>query len=119
VTDRPTKSQEYMFLLSKSQKYFYDADAIREKQCDSSFERSRYDRKADKTNKGLPTGKDRTDGGKIFASGLNALPYTLNPSGRNKRTVFQIPTSYSTLKHDLNPEQKEYVLGELIKRGLV
>ena len=92
VTDRPTKAHEYIFLLTKSPKYFYDADAIREKQCDSSFERSRYDRKADKTNKGLPTGKDRTDDGKMFASGLNALPYTLNPSGRNKRTVWTVAT---------------------------
>ncbi len=31
VTDRPTKSHEYIFLLSKSQKYFYDAEAIKEK----------------------------------------------------------------------------------------
>jgi len=31
VTDRCTKSHEYIFLLSKSAKYFYDADAISEK----------------------------------------------------------------------------------------
>jgi DNA modification methylase len=30
VTDRPTKSHEYIFLLSKSQMYFYDHDAIKE-----------------------------------------------------------------------------------------
>lgn len=30
VTDRPTKSHEYLFLLTKSERYFYDADAIRE-----------------------------------------------------------------------------------------
>jgi DNA modification methylase len=30
VTDRPTKSHEYIFLLSKSQTYFYDAEAIKE-----------------------------------------------------------------------------------------
>jgi DNA modification methylase len=30
VTDRPTKSHEYMFLLSKGPKYFYDADAVAE-----------------------------------------------------------------------------------------
>ncbi len=30
VTDRPTKSHEYVFLLSKSSRYFWDADAIRE-----------------------------------------------------------------------------------------
>ena len=31
VTDRCTKAHEYIFLLSKSAKYFYDADAISEK----------------------------------------------------------------------------------------
>jgi DNA modification methylase len=30
VTDRPTKSHEYLFLLSKSTRYYYDQDAVRE-----------------------------------------------------------------------------------------
>jgi DNA modification methylase len=30
VTDRPTKAHEYVFLLSKQARYFYDADAVRE-----------------------------------------------------------------------------------------
>jgi DNA modification methylase len=30
VTDRPTKAHEYIFLLSKSERYFYDAEAILE-----------------------------------------------------------------------------------------
>lgn len=30
VKDRPTKAHEYIFLLSKSKKYYYDNDAIRE-----------------------------------------------------------------------------------------
>jgi DNA modification methylase len=30
VKDRPTRSHEYIFLLSKSRKYYYDADAIKE-----------------------------------------------------------------------------------------
>lgn len=30
VTDRPTKAHEYVFLLSKSARYYYDADAVRE-----------------------------------------------------------------------------------------
>jgi DNA modification methylase len=30
VTDRPTRSHEYVFLLAKSQKYFYDHKAIKE-----------------------------------------------------------------------------------------
>ena len=31
VTDRPTKAHEYIFLLSKSERYYYDAAAIAEK----------------------------------------------------------------------------------------
>ena len=31
VTDRPTKAHEYVFLLTKSARYYYDADAVREK----------------------------------------------------------------------------------------
>ncbi len=29
VTDRPTKSHEYLFLLSKSERYYWDAEAVR------------------------------------------------------------------------------------------
>jgi len=31
VTDRPTKAHEYVFLMSKSPRYYYDADAIKER----------------------------------------------------------------------------------------
>ena len=30
VTDRPTRSHEYVFLMTKAQRYYYDADAIKE-----------------------------------------------------------------------------------------
>jgi DNA modification methylase len=30
ITDRPTKAHEYLFLLTKDRRYFYDADAIRQ-----------------------------------------------------------------------------------------
>jgi len=36
VQDRPTKAHEYVFLLTKSPRYYYDADAIRE---DAAWER--------------------------------------------------------------------------------
>ena len=31
VTDRPTKAHEYLFLFAKSERYFYDAEAIKER----------------------------------------------------------------------------------------
>lgn len=39
VTDRCTKAHEYIFLLSKSQRYYYDAKAIAEDMASSSVER--------------------------------------------------------------------------------
>lgn len=40
VTDRCTKSHEYIFLLSKSQKYYYDAEAIKYEMLDISLQRN-------------------------------------------------------------------------------
>lgn len=58
VSDRPTKSHEYIFLLSKQDKYYYDAEAIRTPIKDSSVQRliqnldgqNRSDRVPGKTN---------------------------------------------------------------------
>ena len=41
VKDRCTKSHEYIFLLTKSPKYFYDIDAIREPATQVSIDRSK------------------------------------------------------------------------------
>ena len=37
VTDRCTKSHEYIFLLSKSSKYYYDQEAIKTKVVDATI----------------------------------------------------------------------------------
>jgi DNA modification methylase len=39
VTDRPTSSHEYLFLLTKAERYFYDAEAVREPQSETTLER--------------------------------------------------------------------------------
>lgn len=45
VTDRPTTAHEYVFLLTKRQRYFYDAEAVAEQAasapCDASAKRNR------------------------------------------------------------------------------
>lgn len=56
VTDRPTKSHEYVFLLSKSLRYFYDAAAIRLPMAESSIER------LSQPNLALQHGSDRVPG---------------------------------------------------------
>jgi DNA modification methylase len=42
VRDRPTESHEYILLLTKSERYFYDADAVREPLSETTIERNRY-----------------------------------------------------------------------------
>jgi DNA modification methylase len=41
VTDRPTKSHEYIFLLTKNQRYYYDAEAIKEPASESMLNGNR------------------------------------------------------------------------------
>jgi DNA modification methylase len=80
VKDRPTKAHEYVFLLAKSKKYFYDADAIREP----------HVRLWNEKNGGtFAGGKQSVLGGTKQHRGPYPLP---NPFGRNKRSVWIIPT---------------------------
>jgi hypothetical protein len=76
VTDRPTKSHEYVFLLTKRATYFYDADAVRE-------DGPTYTRKA---------GGYEKHKGQV---GVNIGSYAerdVTTTGRNLRTVWQIAT---------------------------
>jgi len=74
VTDRPTRSHEYVFLLAKSARYFYDADAIRE------------------PNVNVVRDRERPNGAPTEASfGFNTS-CGQNPAGRNKRSVWEIAT---------------------------
>lgn len=41
IKDRPTKSYEHIFLLAKSKRYYYDADAVAEPVCQESIERAK------------------------------------------------------------------------------
>lgn len=77
VTDRPTKSHEYLFLLSKSARYFFDQDAVRE-EVKSNF------RQREKNN-----GESAVDTKMRGSSGCCGV----ESSGRNIRTVWTIPTS--------------------------
>lgn len=94
VTDRPTKSHEYIFLLSKSGRYYYDSDSIREPQTESSFGRSKYGwaGRADDGSNGARTGSSfrrMAESGEPIA--------TIPADGkRNKRSVWRVTTqSYS------------------------
>lgn len=88
VSDRPTKSHEYIFLLAKSESYFYDADAIREPLQPKTLTTFGSERRS-KGNDALGGVKAdnwsrdvRTRRAKVDAEG--------NPVGANKRSVWTV-----------------------------
>lgn len=78
VRDRPTKSHEYIFLLTKSKKYYYDQDAVREPVAAATLERDKYTR--------ITSGKE----GPYAVAHDHETPS--NPSGRNLRSVWRMST---------------------------
>jgi len=106
VTDRPTKSHEYIFLMSKSARYHYDADAIREAHTSwNGVTRDDYrGGKGDErfgfdlapTGGVLPSGRKEahatgTRSGANLSSAYSGGPPG-NPKGRNKRSVWTVTT---------------------------
>lgn len=93
VTDRCTKGHEYLFLLSKSRRYYYDSDAIRE-ECESE------DRRVGRSSHALidpsqaPRKGMRSSDPERFGltRGTTNQPCS-HPMGRNKRSVWTIATS--------------------------
>lgn len=83
VTDRPTTSHEYLFLLSKSPRYYYDAEAIREPDKGRDHPRSVLD--------GQPS-LEPSNGVAPPHKGLRT-PAGRDGLGRNKRSVWTIATA--------------------------
>lgn len=82
VTDRCTKAHEYVFLMAKSERYYYDQEAIKEPAAPSSIERLNQ-----------PT--------LVSQAGSDRVPFKTNGpmkavgcenGNRNRRSVWTIPT---------------------------
>lgn len=106
VTDRPATAHEYLFLLSRSSRYYYDLDAVKEPVTGNAHSRG------DGVNKKVkvPGGWDTKPGahGTIHREGRSEPEYRARQNEsfsaavrnlvglRNKRSVWTIPTeSYS------------------------
>lgn len=87
--DRPTKAHEYIFLLSKSQKYYYDSEAIKESQSGTIHKARTFGAKKQ-------IGTKRNDIGRTFEDN----------GDRNKRTVWTVATKpYSEAHFATFPEK--------------
>jgi len=86
VTDRCTKSHEYIFLLTKSPKYYFDNVAIKEPVSEVSLKRAEYGWDSDR-----PSTKNASMGGQGIHVEKMGTRF-VNPEGRNKRSVWTITT---------------------------
>lgn len=77
VQDRCTKAHEYIFLLSKSQKYYYDIDAIKEEA-----------HTTDDSNRNRDESRLNNTPGRTRMAGLTTNHYEM----KNKRSIWTVPT---------------------------
>lgn len=82
VEDRPTTAHEHVFLLAKSERYFYDAEAIKEKASENTHSRGRACHP-----KTAPAGSGIKANASFEATIRQVVPY------RNKRSVWSVPTA--------------------------
>lgn len=84
VTDRPTRVHEYVFLLSKSARYYYDAAAVAEPAAASSRERARLGRRP------LSARQQAMHEAGIHGASESLRVYDRDT--RNRRSVWTVPT---------------------------
>ena len=86
VTDRPTRAHEYLFLLSKQPKYFYDANAVREPQNGTAHSRG----KGVTPKSALAEVRNRSNDSFHAAT---AAWHDAPDGRRNRRSVWTIPSA--------------------------
>lgn len=108
VKDRPTPAKEYLFLLTKSARYFYDADAIREPLSRPDDVHTPVVGWA--AGPGPHTAAARYSFGREKSKGItipgqkpqfraDRTDVALNPAGRNRRDVWTIATESFSEAH--------------------
>ncbi len=105
VTDRPTKAHEYFFLLTKSSKYYYDSDAIKEEAKKWTGQSATFQRESGKATMLNVPGQSRVSHrpdrnreiypDRIMKDPTKGMPnYPVAPTAltRNKRSVWNVAT---------------------------
>ena len=95
VTDRPTKAHEYIFLLAKSERYFYDADAIAERATWGDHPRNGVSDRDDDQSPGQPK-----------QSGISAVRRNGNKSYAHPSTLIGVDGIAPTQKNEQAPDRR-------------
>jgi len=100
VRDRCTKAHEYLFLLSKSARYYFDADAIAEPLAPASVERLSQPTIDQQAGSDRVPGKTNGRMKAVAGRPTKGCPNGASTGGmRNKRSVWTIPTQPTREAH--------------------
>jgi len=86
VKDRPSKTHEHIFLLTKSEKYFYDSEAVKEKASENRWGGHK------------PINVENSKDSENQFKGLTRVR-DMMPKFRNKRSVWKVPTRSNPVAH--------------------
>jgi DNA modification methylase len=116
--DRPTDAYEHIIMLTKSERYFWDADAVRERQVDSSRERAKYGwhGRTDDGSNGARTGSTF----KVMAESDGPIATIPADGFRNMRNVWHLATQpYKGAHYATFPEEipRRCILAATSERG--
>lgn len=95
VKDRCTKSHEYIFMLTKQARYYFDNDAIKEPLSESTIRIHSSESVRPNGNGAWKNGlnKDRNDGtSATLVNGKESLQRMIDNGGRNRRDVWTVAT---------------------------
>ena len=103
VTDRPTESHEYILMLTKSAKYYWDMEAVREAYTEPLNRWGGNDVR-NSSHKYIDTFENGEDNGGIGAIGKTSMlragaETRPNENGRNLRSVWEFPTQPYKFAH--------------------
>lgn len=106
VTDRPTKAHEYVFLLTKSERYWYDNEAIKEPAVEGDPTSPRGSN--GNTRAGAGRRDKQSELGNRRYTGFNERWDTRNQplKTRNRRTVWTVATEPNSFAHFATFPQK-------------
>jgi DNA modification methylase len=96
VTDRPTNAHEHVFLLTKSARYFFDGEAVRDAQSEGTHER--FGKNPARSQAGIKEVAPGL-GMKNNTSFNEGRPTMILPNGRNIRNVWEIATEAFPAAH--------------------
>jgi hypothetical protein len=119
VTDRPTKAHSTVFLLSKSPRYFYDQEAVREPQSVYSGEQVGMVRGLKRRAESMPNGV--VPSGNESPDRQYAVDALSPANGANARSVWQIATEPTPFAHFATWPQKlvsRMILAGTSERGV-